>query len=686
MVSNLDGSDLKVLNNTAGLGCSVSLHIDLPRRDLYFVSKARDAIEIYNIDSRTNQPIKTFPTTDEVRGVESVVTVLDDLLWSIAEPAGDDSRNYGDDDYESSESSNSRSRDSFGAVVKAPKFSNFDPPSEVAKYIVNVPRILRVMQGGLQMSVAANPCDRLACSHICLPKSHNSATCSCPAGFQLMGDGQQCSVDWSVPGILVASDNELLYTAISYIGGNASHVLHTADANISALAYDASLRTVYVAVNTTTGSVVRYRLSNNAIDVFYSGAADVLNMAVDVTSNNIYWVSGQQKNRVTILRSDGAVATELMLTDALDSSYTAVTICNPADDPDLKLYYASCGSQPHIGKCKLDGSECTLVLTLTNCVRDLHCDTVARKIYMTDSVMGSISVFSTVDATAYAEVDKYVPNPHSVTTSMESFLLADSGNPGDIMNVNKLEPSEMARIRTGRQRLGAIIAIDNRIQSPTATGSCSGGSNGGCDGLCLPSSAENHVCQCSSSSDPQPCRRPQLPDSQAFVPVGGQTTASSIRRRSTAATFQSPSGGLPGCDNFCRNAGSCYIDDGGTTVCSCSAGYTGSRCESKADEQTRTAATEQPSMFSSVHVWVAAVICALAVLVAVIVAVMCTVKRRRSRAASQNDDEVHIKNATDQADVKLAPMMESSFTNACSTPFTIPRPKLVDNPGFVNSY
>ncbi|XP_049539126.1 low-density lipoprotein receptor-related protein 1B [Anopheles darlingi] len=356
---------------------------------------------------------------------------------------------------------------------------------------------IQILHSSRQPNSQPNPCgdNNGGCSHLCLLSIGFRHECACPHVMRLHADRKQC----------VPNEEILLFVVLTEIRGvdlqqpahytipTISH--QTQVVNPAVLDYDISATRLYwndIQLNEIKSSGLATGPIETVLD---TDIANSLGFAVDWISKLLYFSTGNETHsRIMVCNLHGEYVTELARDLLLVNSLVVyptrgmMYFATKRDTPKLYELYAS----------RMDGSERQLISNSTFYpVESLALDFETSRLYYIASRPGEIYYYD-ISSGKIIQVLPSSENSHpirTITVYRESIYF-DNNQDGRIMRCNKNLCQNATPVRNNTSGLNAIRMYHPGAQSGTNSCQNPSSSSTGCEHLCIPVSAQSHVCRC----------------------------------------------------------------------------------------------------------------------------------------------------------------------------------------------
>ncbi|XP_052902166.1 low-density lipoprotein receptor-related protein 1 [Anopheles moucheti] len=438
------------------------------------------------------------------------------------------------------------------SVIRANKWNGTDVT--VIHKTQSQPFGIQILHSSRQPNSQPNPCaaNNGGCSHLCLLSVGLRHECACPHVMRLHEDRMQC----------VPNEEILLFVVLTEIRGvDLQQPAHYTIPTIShqtqvvqpaVLDYDISAARLYwndVQLNEIKSSGLATGPIETILDTDISHS---LGFAVDWISKLLYFSTGNETNsRIMVSNLNGEYVTEI----ADDLALVNSLVVYPTRG---MMYFATMSETPKLYELytsRMDGSERKLISNSTfYSIDSLALDFETNRLYYISSKAGEINYYDI----GSSKIIKVLPShqdghPISTITIYRDSIYYDDNQDGRIMRCNKNLCQNPVSVRNNTSGLNAIRMYHPGAQS--GTNSCqkrTDGSTGtGCEHLCIPVSAQSHVCRCAIGykSDPRNASRCIGLDDILVYSVGHQlkgialsvsegTTDSPLRQQDTLGPLQ----------------------------------------------------------------------------------------------------------------------------------------------------
>ncbi|XP_058118715.1 prolow-density lipoprotein receptor-related protein 1 [Anopheles ziemanni] len=411
------------------------------------------------------------------------------------------------------------------SVIRANKWNGSDV--SIIQKTQSQPFGIQVLHSSRQPNAQPNPCgvNNGGCSHLCLLSVGQRHECACPHVMRLHEDRMRCIpneeillfvVSTEIRGVDLQQPAHYTIPTISDQG----QVVHP-----SVLDYDISAARLYWN-DIHLKEIKSSGLSTGPIEtILDTGISHSLGFAVDWISKLLYFSTGNETHsRIMVSNLHGEyvseIATGLSLVNSLvvyptrGMMYFATT----SESPKLYELYAS----------RMDGSERQLISNSTFYPMDkLALDFETNRLYYIVSQAGDINYYD-IGSGKIVQVLASHQNQHPITTFTiyRESIYYDDNEDGRIMRCNKNLCQNAVPVRNNTNGVNAIRMYHPEAQS--GTNSCQkrpdGSTATGCAHLCIPVSAQSHVCQCAMGyrRDPRNASRCNELDDLLVYSIGDQ--------------------------------------------------------------------------------------------------------------------------------------------------------------------
>ncbi|XP_076032242.1 vitellogenin receptor Yl-like [Oratosquilla oratoria] len=463
--AGLDGSDRKVLVKRE-IGCPSGLALDTAARRVYWFDASKDTAEHVDYDG---DDLKHLPET-AMEQPYSLSVWEDTVYWS-------------DLDKEAIMAANKRTGKN---KIELKKFDN------------TVAHGIYVYHPALNEQVF-NPCGASFCSHLCLlsPGTLGFA-CRCPSGMTIL-DGNNCKGNVGLNHLLLGVKGQLnTLQQLDY----GSHIVKW-ESNVelercSDIDYDPVQDRVIVS-DTWAKKILSINLTTRLATTLVNDVTYPVGVAVDWILGNIYWVDSF-KHVVEATNSSGQIWTIILPSIYYPKDIAVAPI-------EGFFYVAVAGHDPHITRCRLDGSNCMKILE--NNIQKPHSivvdhDPNNRRIYWTDTVADKI-YSANLDGSNMVDVVTKLDHPIDLAIFGEQIFwsqrrsnhLHSVAKSGNVSSVTKYSVGEGRKISVVSEWSISLADIGWKLspQGHAASNPCET-ENGGCQHLCFINANRDKVCKC----------------------------------------------------------------------------------------------------------------------------------------------------------------------------------------------
>uniref|UniRef100_A0A182SIS6 EGF-like domain-containing protein n=1 Tax=Anopheles maculatus TaxID=74869 RepID=A0A182SIS6_9DIPT len=396
------------------------------------------------------------------------------------------------------------------SVIRANKWNGTDVA--VIQKTQSQPFGIQILHSSRQPNSQPNPCavNNGGCSHLCLLSVGSRHECACPHVMRLHEDRMQC----------VPNEEILLFVVLTEIRGvdlqqpahytipTISH--QTQVVQPSVLDYDISAARLYwndIQLNEIKSSGLATGPIETILDTDISHS---LGFAVDWISKLLYFSTGNETHsRIMVSNLNGEYVTEI----ANDLTLINSLVVYPTRG---MMYFATMSETPKLYELyasRMDGSERQLISNSTFYpVDSLALDFETNRLYYISSRAGEIYYYDIGSGKIIQVLSSNQDSrPISTITIYRDSIYYDDNHDGRIMRCNKNLCQNPVSVRNNTSGLNAIRMYHPGAQS--GTNSCQKRTDGtsatGCEHLCIPVSAQSHVCRCAIGykSDPRNASR-----------------------------------------------------------------------------------------------------------------------------------------------------------------------------------
>ncbi|XP_053679237.1 low-density lipoprotein receptor-related protein 1 [Anopheles nili] len=419
------------------------------------------------------------------------------------------------------------------SVIRANKWNGSD--ITVIQKTQSQPFGIQILHSSRQPNNQPNPCaiNNGGCSHLCLLSVGLRHECACPHVMRLHEDRMRCIPNEEILLFVVASEirGVDLQQPAHYTIPTISHPTQVMQPSV--LDYDISAARLYwndIQLNEIKSSGLATGPIETILDTEISHS---LGFAVDWISKLLYFSTGNETNsRILVSNLNGEYVAEIADGLALVNSL----VIYPARG---MMFYATMSETPKLYELyasRMDGSERQLVSNSTFYqVDSLALDFETNRLYYIASRTGEIFYYDIGSGKIIQVLSSHQDNhPISTITIYRDSILYDDNHEGRIMRCNKDLCQNAVSVRNNTSGINAIRMYHPEAQN--GTNSCQkqtdGSSSTGCEHLCIPVSAQSHVCRCAIgyTSDPHNAARCIGLDDVLVYSIGHQLKGIALSR------------------------------------------------------------------------------------------------------------------------------------------------------------
>ncbi|XP_003224687.3 low-density lipoprotein receptor-related protein 1B [Anolis carolinensis] len=359
---------------------------------------------------------------------------------------------------------------------------------------------LKVIHEVLQPA-AINPCVDASCSHLCLLNPNKQASCHCPIGLVLSGDGKTCiPLKESAYLLLVAQANitqvylKKLPSVMGQIGLPDHNSLPLI--NITRMrAMDYSVRDAALFFSESASGFIKVLAikdaGRNSLKTILPVGGTVISLALDWISGNIYWIDNTRP-AIHVATSDGRYV-HMVIGEGL-SQPTSVVL----HPPSAVMCFADLGTEhgmpgPMIECASMDGSGRRVLWKRAQTPVGLTILDEGVRLYWADETKGTIESIR-MDGSQYSLLRRRL---HGLTlfTVREGIIIWTTVAHNSATRVwhSKLDSEESWWFQVNQKLVD--IKIYSKLSQQGKNG-CSE-KNGGCSHICLPV-PQGRRCRCTT--------------------------------------------------------------------------------------------------------------------------------------------------------------------------------------------
>ncbi|XP_061586431.1 very low-density lipoprotein receptor [Cololabis saira] len=459
--AGMDGSERRVVVNSS-LGWPSSIAVDTISDKIYWTDERLRAIGSATLDGGSVKIFQIKETTHPF----SVAVFNDMLYWSDTEKQ----------------------------VVQAANKSSGKNRQVLLKRL-RQPFAVKIVHPVLQMDIGS-PCQKMACSHMCVLAPGPKAVCKCPTGVLLARDGLTCSnlVTSTVLMLLLPSSVTQIYlqpqqAAVELKGWPEHLALQVPNVNEAAIMdYSLHEHTLLI-TDDATNSLHSFKVKDSLLTSHRQLLSllddSITAMALDWITRNVYWSSSKQP-RVQVTSNTGA--------------YTAVVIkdgisrvgCIALHPPSGKICFTNqdlldLNTKATVECAHMDGGDRKVVWKDAVQPASLVFSSNGDTIYWADTKMGTIGSVH-MNGSGYREVEAGA-GLTAVTLDDYTMLWMTTGDATRVWYTD--DQNQRLWFEVGTQ----VLNMKSFSKSSQAGSNSCTENNGNCQHLCLPTPA-GRTCTC----------------------------------------------------------------------------------------------------------------------------------------------------------------------------------------------
>ncbi|XP_071068728.1 low-density lipoprotein receptor-related protein 4-like isoform X3 [Dasypus novemcinctus] len=363
---------------------------------------------------------------------------------------------------------------------------------------------LKIMHEVLQPRTP-NPCLVAGCSHLCLLSPPSKASCRCPVGLLLAGDGLNCAPLQEAAFVFLLSSAVIMQIYLKdmeVLQGQAALPEHrilpfTTVNQLASVDYLVQEKTLYLS-ELNRGDIGLLRLKESgrlSWRKILSVAGAVIDLAVDWLSGNIYWIDSESPH-IGVASAKGQYPI-VLLSENLHRP-TSVALHPPAGT----MCFVDLASQGDDGRrgssiecASMDGSRRKVLWQKSQVPTGLSFSDSGTRLYWADPGRGLIESIEQ-DGSSYRAERTGIQGLQLFTCGhSRMFWTTVDGAQGTKIWYSKVELSEDQWFQVDQK------IVDMKIYSKFSQQGSNGCSkdNGGCSHICLPN-PEGKTCKCPNGS------------------------------------------------------------------------------------------------------------------------------------------------------------------------------------------
>ncbi|XP_043066692.1 low-density lipoprotein receptor-related protein 1 isoform X1 [Drosophila bipectinata] len=383
------------------------------------------------------------------------------------------------------------------SVIRANKWNGSD--IQVLQRTTSQPFGIQVLHSSRQ-PWEPNPCGEKngGCSHLCLLSGRGTFKCECPHVMRLdPSDERSC----------VPNEQVLLFVMVDEIRGIDLHQPnhHTiptirqsprlvAPQRIDFLVDESRIFWSDIQQNEISSAGI----SNGLIEpIINTNIEKPYGFALDWIGRNMYFSSGQIKCNILASNLKGEFVTyiheNLNMVDSI--------ALDPANGKMYWIHSTSDGNLSQLEQSNLDGSGRVLIYEHENSMQSLTMDFDSQRLYYAYDGSGIAYYDIPRNETRKVLVASQITSISSLTVYNGTLYFPENIQ-SVIMQCEKEACSNMSFLRVNTKSIQSMKMFYADAQS--GTNSCAGPLRGGCEHLCLATSATEHVCRCALGYDMEP--------------------------------------------------------------------------------------------------------------------------------------------------------------------------------------
>ncbi|XP_013773508.1 low-density lipoprotein receptor-related protein 2-like isoform X2 [Limulus polyphemus] len=474
--SGLDGSKRHVIINTK-IFWPNGLTLDIPNKRVYFADSKLDYIDFCNYDGSGRQQV--IAHNHYLLHPHSLTVFEDTLYWTDRQ---------------------------LNRVLSCNKFHGVN--QTVVSHLVSQPLGIHANHPVLQ-PLSVNPCKSSPCSHLCLlsPTASSGFTCHCPPGYgQDRATGSTC-IPVDTPYLMIMKKTQIIdrsltpgdkslgqFTPVIGIENGYDFDFDRKDGIIYWVQLEVDDKengTVYK-VNLNGGNWTKF-LPDGIVGAPYT-------LAYDWIGRNLY-IGNRKSSNIEIFKSDGE---ENFRTVILTNDGTEKGVAKPKSmalhPEEGKLFWldeGGVGVPPKLGRVDMDGKNSTvLVKERLHHLEVLSVDLVNKRLYWSQSFPGIIESvdFDGNDRRTIIPANEGISKPQGIAIYNNRLFYIDVIYE-KIMRVNLPDGSNPTALDENMDDLCTLKVYNKKLG--VASHPCQKG-NGGCQHICVPTTATERACLCST--------------------------------------------------------------------------------------------------------------------------------------------------------------------------------------------
>ncbi|XP_041371339.1 low-density lipoprotein receptor-related protein 2-like isoform X1 [Gigantopelta aegis] len=464
------------------------------------------------------------------------------------------------------------------------------------------------------------------CSQMCVNRKGGFA-CTCGHGYKLHSDGHICKAIGPRPYLLVGQ-----LQGVRKIGFMHKYESSLISTNTTPYYIDINMAddTLYWTSLKMEGDLIEgyvYRTRNDTTEQIVSISGEILGLALDWVTNNLYYTHDHNNEGFITVCSMYNGKCKVLLSQH-DWKPTSITL------HALKGYLFWIDKTLHIERSEMDGHDGQFIVmsSLYDPV-GLTIDLVMDRIYWADRFKSSVETATIDGRERYTVVRNVLHNPFSIDLFENKLFVTE---PNLIVELNS-KPSKQETYIVQEIFRPFSIKVHHPVRQPlqdmhinyTVSNPCKKlkcdficvilpGGQGCCIGL--NESSNNVKGRCKDSTEPYSVYQKR----KKLTPKSTTVTSSPTTVRTSTSTAAVQNTSMEICSTYCRNGATCFVTSQ-RLVCRCSRDYTGEHCESKVADSP--AVTEQAQENKA---WIAGVVLSFVLIAVIVIGVVCycRVKRR----------------------------------------------------------
>jgi low density lipoprotein-related protein 2 len=374
----------------------------------------------------------------------------------------------------------------------------------VVHHVVSQPLSIHVNHPSLQ-PVYANPCNGAGCNQLCLlsPVEKVGFRCICRPGFRLQNE--KTCVEEETPYLMIIKGSQIVDHSLQNDDKTGFFTPVVGIENGRVLDYDRLNGDVYWiegSESADNGTIFKLNLSNGTRAKFLDKSTDPgvigspFTLAFDWLGRNLY-IGNKEAGNIEIVKVDGKTKFRMVL---ISNDGKEESVAKPeaiALNPYFgKMYWLDSGGggvPAKLASANMDGSQPKIITKDITKPMALSLDTDKNILYFSHG--GEPAMIESISPEGSGRrkiVSENIARPRSIAVFdsrlyyldplYEQVVLVDLTK-GDVLKVLKDNEPELKYLTVWRKR------IVNHV--------CSGGTNGGCEHICIPSADQGRKCGCS---------------------------------------------------------------------------------------------------------------------------------------------------------------------------------------------